>query len=162
MTTQPLSEFSVPRSTLEATLLLAHGETLGGVIFLIPRTPLHTGRETPLDMLNRGEPVFPFRTDEDGQVLLITKAQTMRLSAAAGDTSGDPEGQGPARHVRVEVALADGSSVTGTVTMELPAARSRVLDYLNEVPDPFFAVSDGGTIHYVNHNHVLYVRPTEE
>lgn len=161
MTSQRLSDLSLPRTTLSATLVLVDGESRDGLIFLIPRTSHHFGGETPLEMLHRPEPVFPFKTD-DGKVLLIVKAQTIRLSTDEGDRLSDAQRPSVGRTVRLEVALDDGFSISGTVTMEVPEARSRLLDYLNDLPDPFFTVVDGGTMHFVNRDHVLYVRPLEK
>jgi hypothetical protein len=161
MTNQRVSDFSVPRTTLEVELLLANGETRPGMIFLIPRTSLHVGSETPLELLNRTEPVFPFRSDDEGHVLLVTKVQTMRVTTDQFEEPGDPERLDALKSMRVEIELSDGSTVTGTVTMDMPEGRSRLLDYLNEVPKPFFPVSDGETTHYVNRNHVVFSRPVE-
>src|SRR5947208_2373312 len=44
------------------------------------RVPQHVGPETPLDMLNRPEPFFPFRPKKGSErILLVAKARTVTL-----------------------------------------------------------------------------------
>lgn len=160
MTSQHLSDLSLPRTTLSATLVLVDGERRDGIIFLSPLASHHVGGETPLDMLHRPEPVFPFKT-HDGNVILVIKAQTVRLSTDEVDRPSDAERPSVGRTVGLKVALDDGTSISGSVTMDVPETRSRLLDYLNDLPDPFFALADGGATHFVNRDHVLYVLPLE-
>ncbi len=161
MTTQRVSEFAVPRSTLEVEVVLAQGQRHRGLIFLLPRASLHGGQESPIDLLNRPDPVFPIRSDDDGTVLLATKAQTVRVSTNQATEQPEPERLQALKSVRVELLLTDGSTVAGEVTMELPEGRCRLLDFLNDVPHPFFTVLDGATTHYINRDHVVFARPKE-
>ncbi len=59
------------------------------------------------------------------------------------------------------MVLADGETLGGWASVELPAAHARLLDYLNASPDAFFAVWTHATTHYVNRAHVLYARPLD-
>src|SRR5947199_2320027 len=48
---------------------------------ILERVPQHVGPETPLDMLNRPEPFFPFRPKKGSdRILLVAKARTVTLS----------------------------------------------------------------------------------
>lgn len=161
MTDRRIADYSVPRTTVDVEILLARGKPRRGIIFLVPHSSLHTGAETPLELLNRPEQVFPFRADEEGDVLLVVKAQTVRISTDMAADFVDPTRLGVVKSLSVELALADGSHIAGRVAVELPEGRSRLLDYLNDVPAPFFAISDGAKTHYVNRDYVLYARPRE-
>ncbi len=55
--------------------------------------------------------------------------------------------------------LAGGSTVGGWASAELPDAHARLLDYLNESHEPFFAVWTHVATHYLNRAFVLYARP---
>lgn len=159
---QPVaSGFSIPRVAVPATLLLTAGDRRRGQIYLMERVPHHTGAETPLEMLNRADGFFPFRPEGDGAVLLVTKAHTIILSVTAAAAAQDPARLSAAKLVSVELTLADGSSLRGFAAAELPQHHSRLLDYLNASSDPFFAVSAGEEVHFVNRAHVLYARPQE-
>jgi hypothetical protein len=156
------SDFSIPRVALRATLLLTAGQRKRGEIYVMERVPQHTGAETPLEMLNRPDGFFPFRPEENGgAVLLVTKAHTIMLSVAADDAAQDPARLSAAKLVGLELALVDGSTLTGFASAELPEHHSRLLDYLNASAGPFFAVAADDAYHFVNRAHVLYARPQE-
>ena len=59
------------------------------------------------------------------------------------------------------MVLADGSTLHGWAHVELPEQHSRLLDYLNATPEPFFAVTAEDGTHYLNRAHVLYARPKD-
>ncbi len=66
-----------------------------------------------------------------------------------------------AKQASLEVTLADGSKLSGRATLELPQHHSRLLDYLNASPEPFFAIATADEVHLVNRAHVLYARPED-
>jgi len=157
----------MPRVAVPATLLLTAGGRREGEIYVMERVSQHAGPETPLDMLNRPEGFFPFRPKNDGAggagaaILLVTKARTVTLTIPRTTASEDPARMSAARTGRLEVTLADGSHVSGWVTIELPEHHSRLLDYLNATGEPFFTVSTADEIHLVNRAHVLFARPED-
>lgn len=153
--------FSIPRVAVPATLLLTAGARREGEIYVMERVPQHAGPETPLDMLNRPEAFFPFRASEDGAVLLVAKARTVTLSVPRATSTEDPARLSAAKQARIEVMLADGSTVSGWAMLELPEHHSRVLDYLNASADPFFSVTTDDELQFVNRAHVLYARPED-
>ena len=158
------SSFSMPRVAVPATLLQTAGGTRDGEIYVMERVPQHAGPETPLDMLNRTEGFFPFRPKNDnGAVMLVTKARTVTLSVPRTTAPEDPARLSAARTGRLEVTLADGSKLSGWVTIEMPEHHSRLLDYLNAAPpgEPFFAINTADQIHLVNRAHVLFARPED-
>ena len=153
--------FSIPRVAVPATLLLTAGARREGQIYVMERVPQHAGAETPLDMLNRTEAFFPFRASDDGAVLLVAKARTVMLSVPRDTSAEDPVRRSAAKQARIEVTLADGSTLSGWATLELPEHHSRVLDYLNASADPFFAITTEDRHQFVNRAHVLYARPED-
>jgi hypothetical protein len=155
-----MSDFSIPRVSIPANLLLTDGDRRPGEIYVMERVPQHSGPETPLDMLNRPEGFFPFRPAGEGAILLVTKAHTISLSIATDAATQDPVRLSAAKLVAVELTLVGGSTLRGFATAELPAHHSRLLDYLND-SSPFFAVSAGEEFHFVNRAHVLYARPED-
>jgi len=155
------SGFSLPRVAIPASLRLTAGDPVGGQIYVMERVPQHTGPETPLELLNRAEGFFPFRPEGERTVLLVTKARTVTLSVARDATAQDPARLSAAKREKVELTLADGSTLAGWATVELPEYHSRLLDYLNASLEPFFAVTTDEAVHFVNRAHVLYARPQE-
>ena len=152
----------MPRVAIPAMLLQTAGGKREGEIYVMERVSQHAGPETPLDMLNRPEGFFPFRPKhEKGVVMLVTKARTVTLSVPRAIAPEDPARLEAARTGRLEVTLADGSKLSGWATIELPVHHSRLLDYLNAAPEPFFALTTDDEIHLINRAHVLFARPED-
>lgn len=151
----------MPRVAVPASLLLAGGGTRIGEVYVMERVPQHAGHETPLDMLNRPEAFFPFRSKEDGTgVLLVAKARAVTLTVAQPKVE-DSARLSAAKKAMFEVTLADASKLSGWATLELPEHHSRLLDYLNAVAQPFFALTTASEMHLINRAHVLYARPED-
>lgn len=152
--------FSIPRTTVQAQLVLTAGAPAPGAVFVMDRAANHDGPETVLDMLNRAEPFFPFRPDaRPDSVLLIAKAHTVMV-AVAGAPFNDPVRAAAAQTADLELVIEGGATITGRAQFELPDAHRRLLDFLNASRDPFFAVAEATTTNYVNRAHVLYARQT--
>ncbi len=150
----------MPRVAVPASLLLAGGGKREGEVYVMERVPQHAGPETPLDMLNRPEPFFPFRPKTGSErVLLVAKARTVTLTVPRPQE--DSVRLSAAKKATMEITLADGSVLSGWATLELPQHHSRLLDYLNAAAAPFFAVVTGDGVHLVNRAHVLYARPED-
>ena len=156
-----MTGFSIPRVAVPATLLQTAGGKRDGEVYVMERVSQHAGTETPLDMLNRAEGFFPFRPKDNGaSVLLVAKARTVSLTVPLAEPE-DKTRLSAAKQARLEVTLADGTQLRGWATLELPQHHSRVLDYLNAVAEPFFAIATDDGVHLVNRAHVLYARPED-
>ena len=149
----------MPRVAIPAKLRMTAGEPRDGEVYVMERVPQHVGPETPLDMLNRPEGFFPFRPQGDGSVLLVAKSRTVTLTVSP--TPEDTARSSAAKHASFVVTLADGSELSGSATLELPAHHSRLLDYLNASHALFFAIAAPDQVHIVNRAHVLYARPQD-
>jgi len=155
-----VADFAMPRVAVPASLLLAGGGKREGEVYVMEGVPQHAGPETPLDMLNRPEPFFPFRPKTGSErVLLVAKARTVTLTVPRPQE--DSVRLSAAKKATMEITLADGSVLSGWATLELPQHHSRVLDYLNAVAEPFFAIATGDGMHLINRAHVLYARPED-
>lgn len=154
-----MSDLSLPRSSIRAHLLLSRGESQLGQIFVMERVPQHDGPETVLELLNRPEGFFAFQPAANEEVLLVSKQQTVSLSIDRQAPIADPARLSAARMLGVELTLAGGSTLSGWASAELPEGHSRLLDYLNEPHEAFFAVWTHAATHYVNRAFVLYARP---
>jgi hypothetical protein len=155
-----VTDFQLPRAQLPARLVLTQGSPWDGTIFVGERVPQHDGPETPLEMLNRPEPFFPFRPDAAGPVLLVSKRQTIAVAVSHGPTI-DPDRLSAAKQLDLELELANGDTLAGQANVELPEHQSRPLDFLNASVEPFFAISTSEGTNYVNRAHVLFARPRD-
>ena len=155
-----MGAFQLPHLAVPARMTLAQGRPQAGTIFLAARVPQHDGPETPLEMLNRPEPFFPFRPADTGDVLLVARSQTVALAVQHGPIA-DPDRLSAAKELRFELVLSNGTSITGHAQVELPEHHSRILDYLNAGAAPFIALSSHDSTHFVNRAHVVFARPQD-
>lgn len=154
-----MSAFQLPHVAVAARITLSQGSPRGGTIFLAVRVPQHDGPETPLEMLNRPDPFFPFRPADD-DMMLVAKSQMIALDVEHGPIS-DPDRMTAAKELRLELVLSNGTTIAGSARVELPEHHARTLDYLNASAVPFIALSNLDTTHFVNRAHVLFVRPQD-
>lgn len=154
-----MSGFLLPRAALPARVTLTQGKPRAGTIYVGARVPQHDGPETPLEMLNRPDAFFPFRP-ADGEILLVAKGQTVALAIDHGPIV-DPDRLSAAKQLRLDLVLANGATLSGWASVELPEQHSRALDYLNATSAPFFELSTDESTHYVNRAHVLFARPRD-
>lgn len=155
-----MTDFVQPRATTAARITLTQGASRAGTIYLGARVLRHDGPETPLEMLNRADPFFPFRPDDGGEILLVAKGQIVALQVDQSPIS-DPDRLSAAKQVRLELVLDNGATLVGQASVELPEHQSRALDYLNAGTEAFFAITTEEHTHYVNRAHVLFARPSD-
>jgi hypothetical protein len=144
---------------IRAEVLLTGRRTLTGFLHLLPLASIHSGPETPEDVLNRAVGFFPI-TDDDERAVIVGKSQVLVVRLAAESLFDDPDRVGAARSIKLRVELTDGSEVSGIVALELPPTRSRALDFLNEGTG-FFALHVPEAVRYVNRSHVRLVTPLD-
>lgn len=142
-----------------AEVVLAKGGVLVGDLHLLARTAFPLDPESPLDMLNRGEPFFALTLAEGGAVF-VSKTQVSILCCWGQSPLRDPDRATAAKLVALEVELADGTRYQGRSTFELPPSRSRALDYVNG-PGLFFVLWTDELTRYVNKSLVRLIRPLD-
>ena len=117
------------------------------------------GGEEPADVLNGSEPFFPLESHR-GETLLIAKDQVLEAIADI-PLAIDEVRRATARSADVEMTLEDGSQRRGTVFIELPHERPRVLDFLNSAADRFVTLYAGGTATLINGQAIACVHPLD-
>jgi hypothetical protein len=142
-----------------AEVVLADGVVLEGDLHLAASTAYPLETESPLEMLNRGEPFFALTLGQ-GEVAFVSKAQVAVVSCRDQLPLIDPARASAARLVALEVALATGAEYRGRSTFELPPSRSRALDYVN-TPGSFFTVWSNDLTRYFNKSLVRLIRPLD-
>lgn len=133
------------------------GRRLTGYVHLQPNAPGHNGPETLEDLLGRPGGFFPL-TDERHHTVFLAKDQVLAVSIAADAGLEDPARLSAARNLGLEVELSDGTALAGTVPLELPPARNRAIDFLNQ-SSGFIGLHAADAIHFVNRRHVRVATP---
>ncbi|MEJ7811645.1 MAG: hypothetical protein WKG32_14635 [Gemmatimonadaceae bacterium] len=152
-------QYRIEKDRVTLTVRLRSGRQLEGCIFVQPSVYRHFGREEPFDLFNGPEPFFPILTS-DGEPRLVAKAQVVEVGRIA-PTEDDHERRITSRSADVELMLVDGTRRSGSILLELPSDRPRVLDLLNSSGDQFIRLFADDSISLVNVAAVEHVRPLD-
>jgi hypothetical protein len=150
-----MDELRIPTRRLAAEVVLAGGTRLLGCVFL-PEGSRHAGDMRPEEWANDGDRFFPFLPDGQGRPLLLAKDSVLAISLP------EPveEMAAPVMEKKVTIECA-GLVVEGSLRLEMPSGRQRVLDYLNG-GGRFVAVYSAGREHLVQKSWILKVVEAEE
>lgn len=148
-----MSEYQVEKKKVSVTLELVDGQTRDGVIFLSPFSSSHSGPQTLLDLMSEEEPFAPF-VGGDNDFLLINKAQIshIRYQKEPDDKPvlGTP--------LVVTVTFTNSRQLTGTVVLEVPEGKSRLIDFMNS-NTAFFGLKCEDGDYVVNPNIIIEIAP---
>lgn len=154
--------YAIPKHAIPAEVALLGLSSIKVMIFLGERAQTHSGVELPSDVLNSELPFLPAKGPE-GRTLILNRDALLVVSVGAEHEYGhephyaEDHSAGGLTTSSVEVSLADGAALRGTVSYLLPEASRRIQDYLN-VPERFLALRDGPTVHFINKRHITHVR----
>lgn len=154
-----MDDYRIEKQRLAVTVSLASGETVRGHVFVQPSlygVHQHAG---PHALFNDPEPFFPLEL-EDGGVLLLAKARVVDVSGAS-ELAEHELRRTAAREAMMEITLSTGLSYVGTVMLELPSHRPRLLDLLNDARDRFLTLYTSEGVHFINRALIERVRPLD-
>lgn len=153
-----VDQYRIEKLRLALSLRLLGGEVLEGHVFLqsfgYSGTP-----ESALELLNQPDRFFPIACNGQG-ILLVAKE---RLVEAWGEAVGEEDALRSATSVPVsaELRLASSLTVSGTMLLEVPDDRPRMLDFLNHNRQRFVRVATASGPRLVNARLVESVRPLD-
>ncbi|MEK7400948.1 MAG: hypothetical protein AABZ80_01155 [Gemmatimonadota bacterium] len=148
-----MSDYRIEKLRRELKLVLADGSRLEGEVFLRSVSRYRPRPEEPVDMLNDAEPFFAF--ERSGEAILVSKAQ---VSTAETTLQEDDALEIGALGISVEVTMRDGTEYLGSVFLESPNDRPRLLDFLNGYRDRFVPLVCPNVVILLNTQHVAHVR----
>ncbi len=135
-------------------------------VFLGELAAAHRGPERPADVFNAGN-AFVVVQDEEQQTSFIRCDDVWTVSISDDvDLEEDLAGAEPLlgdldTEARLAVTLEDGDRLEGRVRYQLPDARGRVLDFLNQ-ECPFLTLFQEDRILLVNKRRIVRVSELEE
>jgi hypothetical protein len=138
-----VSLYQIEKLEFPVTLFLFGGQIREGVIFLSLYSALHSGPQSPLELLNETEPFLPFRREKDLFSLVNKKALTQVRFEPPQDGGDHVFGE----RVSVRIHFLGGETLQGTLTLEAPAGRNRLKDFLSHHRG--FFLLDCGLAHYL-------------
>jgi hypothetical protein len=151
--------FQIPKFEAEVGLLLADNRYLNGRIFLpiVSSNPL--GHMPLDDWMNEPADFFPFLPEKSKEAEILSKyAVVQAVINIELDLNEIYEMMEQTVWIeRIEVRCEPYASVTGSVLLNLPPGRSRVLDFLNQ-PTRFFTVSNASKNYVIHKRYVTSVK----
>ena len=154
-----MDDYRIEKERLAITLTLIGGEQVRGHIFVQPPAYAHRGREESIDLFNDPEPFFPLEI-EGGEMLLVAKDRVAEVSGIKAAEDDDVR-RASARMALLQVKLTGGIAFFGSMRLELPSDRPRLLDYLNGCTERFLTLYTDRDVRLVNRAMIECVRPLD-
>ena len=150
-----MSLYRVDKREQPVALFLSDQVVHQGVVFLSPFASTRSGEETLLDLLRDKDSFFPFR-DDQGRFMLVNKEALTHVRYP-----GMEDDSVLGERVSVRITFFGGSVLEGTVLLDMPEERNRLLDYVNASPG-FFALTGKDALYIANGALVREISPIRE
>jgi hypothetical protein len=160
--TQTANDYRIEKARCQVAVTTMDGERLVGDMFLQPYAHRRAGPEAPADLLNDTDPFFPLAL-ADGTTLLLAKELMREVEVPDDRPSSDEEAyvEASVRFEPVELTLLGGVVRVGSVRLELPYERPRLLDFFNRFAERYLTVYADDGVRLVNRRCIERVRPLE-
>ena len=141
-------------------LTMLGGEELRGNVFIHPSSYRPFELEDVSELLNSGPPFFPLEL-ETGEVIIVSKQRVAEAAANRGDDASEPARGAPSPTALLQIVLVGGEVRLGSIRLEAPPHRARVLDYLNALTSRFLTVYTSNDARLINSSLIDRVRPLD-
>jgi len=149
-------------TTQKAVILtMRDGEVLRGNVFIHFSSYRPFELEDVSELLNADTPFFPLEL-ENSEVILVSKERVAEAAADRGDDAFDQPTRGtPTPTALLQIALVGGEIRLGSIRLDAPPDRARVLDYLNALTSRFLTLYNSNEAHLINRSLIARVRPLD-
>ena len=150
-----MSIYRVDKTELPVVVFQADGSVMKGVVFLSAATYSPVSKQTLHELMKEAGDFFPFRRDA-GKFWIANKQTITHIRYEP--RQNNPE-QHPLGHREdVDVKFVGGEQLTGTVTIEMPAGKSRLFDFINAL-EGFFMLQNQEAHYLVNVRQIRDINP---
>lgn len=140
--TDPQNPFIVTKREVRVVLQLSTGARVSGVVHCNLHSSAHHGRERVKDVLNNENAMLPVHSD--GKCVLFNKGFIEVVELEEPDVAEVGETD-LSEHREVDLMLADGVALRGTILVSTPPERARTLDFLNRGQGFFYLETAQGS-----------------
>jgi len=142
-------------------LTMLGGEELRGNVFIHLSSYRPFELEDVSELFNSDSPFFPLEI-ETGEVILVSKERVAEAAANRDDDASDqPPREAPAPTALLQIVLVGGEVRLGSIRLEAPPDRARVLDYLNALTSRFLILHTSNEARLINRSLIDRVRPLD-
>jgi hypothetical protein len=148
-------------TTRKAVILtMLGGEEVRGNVFIhfSPNRPFEL--EDVSELFNSESPFFPLELDND-EVILVAKERVAELAADKGEAPSDLPCDPPSPTALLQILLVGGEVRLGSIQLDAPPDRARVLDYLNALRSRFLTLYTSNEARLINRSLIDRVRPLD-
>ncbi|HMG11653.1 MAG TPA: hypothetical protein VK571_00625 [Gemmatimonadaceae bacterium] len=165
---QPYTSDSANLYRIETTrkaviLTMLGGEELRGSVFIHFSSYRPFELEDVSELLNADTPFFPLEL-ENREVILVSKERVAEAAADrtdVADMSDQPPREEPSPTALLQIVLIGGEVRLGSIRLDAPPARARVLDYLNALTSRFLTLYTSNEARLINRSLIDRVRPLD-
>ena len=149
-------------TTRKAVILtMLGGEEVRGNVFIhfSPYRPFEL--EEVSELFNSETPFFPLELESD-EVILVAKERVAEIAADRGEVPSDLAPRDPPSPTALlRVLLVGGEVRLGSIRLDAPPDRARVLDYLNALTSRFLTLYTSNEARLINRSLIDRVRPLD-
>ncbi len=149
-------------TTRKAVILtMLGGEEVRGNVFIHSSSYRPFELEDVSELFNSETPFFPLEL-ENAEVILVSKERVAELAADRSEDPSDlPPRDTPSPTALLQVVLVGGEVRLGSIRLEAPPDRARVLDYLNALTSRFLTLYTSNEARLINRSLIDRVRPLD-
>jgi hypothetical protein len=160
-TTDTANLYRIETTRKAVILTMLGGEEVRGNVFIhfSPRRPFEL--EDVSELFNAVSPFFPLELDNE-EVILVAKERVAEVAAYNGEGPSDlPPRDLPTPTALLQVLLVGGEVRLGSIRLDAPPDRARVLDYLNALTSRFLTLYTSNEARLINRSLIDRVRPLD-
>ena len=156
------NDYRIEKARCQVAVTTLDGERIVGDVFLQAHAQRRHGPEVPADLFNGDDPFFPLAL-EDGGVLFLAKERVREVEVPDDRVPGedDPYTEVGVRYAAVELTLLGNVAREGSIRVEMPYERPRLLDFFNRLAERFLTLYADDGVRLVNRRCIERVRPLE-
>ena len=149
-------------TTRKAVILtMLGGEEVHGNVFIHFSSYRPFELEDVSELFNSESPFFPIELDND-EVILVAKERVAEIAADRGEAPSDLVPRDPPSPTALlQVLLVGGEVRLGSIRLDAPPDRARVLDYLNALRSRFLTLYTSNEARLINRSLIDRVRPLD-
>lgn len=141
-------------------LTMLGGEELRGNVFIHFSSYRPNELEDVSELFNADSSFFPLELD-NAEVILVSKERVAEAAVDYAEVSDQTPRGTPTPTALLQVILVGGEVRLGSIRLDAPPARARVLDYLNALKSRFLTLYTSNEARLINCSLIDRVRPLD-
>jgi hypothetical protein len=161
LTSDSANLYRIQTARKAVILTMLGGEDLRGNAFIHFSSNRPFELEDVSELFNSETPFFPLELDS-GEIILVAKERVAEVAADHGDEALDSAPRDlPSPTALLQIMLVGGEIRLGSIRLEAPPDRARVLDYLNALTSRFLTLYTSNEARLINRSLIDRVRPLD-